>query len=33
VSFSDVQPKVLPPSPSGNTSRSELPRTVMLHPS
>src|SRR6202012_155457 len=29
VSLSDVQPKVLPPSPSGNTSRSELPITVI----
>src|SRR6202012_1699821 len=32
VCLSDVQPKVLPPSPSGNTSRSELPITVISQP-
>src|SRR5580692_5566008 len=30
VSLSDVHPNVLPPSPSGNTSRSELPITVIV---
>src|ERR1700743_2036260 len=30
VCLSDVQPNVLPPSPSGNTSRPELPIKVIV---